>query len=127
VHHHDRDRGSCFFRGLYEAIRSCHDDVDVQTQKLRNGRRQEFRLASCGRRFEGDVRTSDITKLPKAFLKSRGVRAWRRPKQANLVYLRRWLRLDGERRGEHGSQARDERAAPHSITGSARTSTDGGT
>jgi hypothetical protein len=50
------------------------------------------------------------------------------PEKADSVNIAGLLRLGGERGGEHGSQPRYERAAvDHSMTGSARSSSDGGT
>src|SRR5438105_9454588 len=82
-------------------------------QQICNGRGQEFGPGSRRTRFEEHVRTSDVTKLPKAFLERRDIRALRRRKEPSRVHLPRLRPSNERRKNEAESNNGREPDQPH--------------
>jgi hypothetical protein len=126
----DGDRGGCCLRSQRRRRGASNDHGDTSPNKIDRQRRQSIDLILGPTVFDGDVFALDIAVIIQALAKcgQNNVR-----KRARLAVEepnhrhRRLLRARRERpRGRRAAKQSDENATFHSITSSARTSTDGG-
>jgi len=100
------------------------EDVDVEADELSRQSWKALGFAIREPRLELD-RPAEVREAGAEWHECGPVLAW--VEDADSVEFRRLLRLAGERSGEQCCEARDECAAlHHSITWSARSSSDGG-
>jgi hypothetical protein len=118
--HHDRNR-SCGILGRQDRRRAPRQDhVHIQANQLGRQVRQTLQPFVGRSVFDREVLPLDVPAFMQTLSKCVEVgsilcrKEWH--ENSDPIHLSRLLRSGGERRGEHGSQAKDEGAAVHSIT-----------
>ena len=130
--HNDRDHASCLLRGFSGWGGGYDDYVCLETQAVGSEGRKPLALAIRGQVVDIDgppIYVTQITQVFEEWAKSvRLRRTWVKRKEAEPRSFPRLLRQGRERRGERTGQRGQQEAAAvhHSMTSSARASSDGG-
>src|SRR5262249_10729092 len=109
-----------------------HQDIDIEGDEFGRHGPEALGLLVGETVFEDDVATVDVAELGEAFDYGFDIRrflftASRMPEKADTRNPSALLRARRERPRRRAAEQRDEFASPHSITSSARASSDGGT
>src|ERR1700682_5709075 len=127
------DRARAFLRGRRDRIAEGDDDIDIRRRQLRNQRRQAFEVPRCPAFDQLEIGAGGETALRKVagdfFRQPAGIRAWREvswAEETDAVNLGR-LRVRGRGNEERGGDEGEKAMHLHSITSSARPSSDIGT
>src|SRR5215510_6572316 len=124
--HDDRDALRCALRGADRSGAADYDDIDLRPQQIADQRGYRFDIITIMAKLVGDVAPFDITEVAhpaREFLAEWIVVRGSRPDVPDTRRLARLLRACRKRpRGRCTAEQRDELAAFHSITSSARAS-----
>src|SRR5712691_1084188 len=129
---HDGDRRGCRFGRERRSVAARDEDRNLSAHQFERQRGQSVVFAFGPAVFDRNVLAHDIAGLLEALLKcARTAQSWRCsakiPDHRHRATLLRARRPNYRRRGRRATEKRDELAAPHSITSSARASSEGGT
>src|SRR6516225_7008432 len=129
--HDDRDALRCALRGADRSGAADYDDIDLRPQQIADQRGYRFDIITIMAKLVGDVAPFDITEVahPAHEFLAEWIVVWgSRPDVPDTRRLARLLRARRKRpRNRRAAKQRDEFAAFHSITSSARVSRLSGT
>src|SRR5215510_8239940 len=121
--HDDRDALRCALRGADRSGAADYDDIDLRPQQLADQRGYRFDIIAIMAKLVGDVAPFDIAEVAHPaheFLAEWIVARGSRPDVPDTRRLPRLLRARRQWPRSRAAEQRDELAAPHSITSSAR-------